>query len=124
MGNRYKHGYPFCNSPARAMDVVARLSGVNFSSVEKVFAAMMALEKGLGWDPAQVINLNNAPSVPAHKDSERRVLRVSATQREVERVLRRLDKLPAPVLDALVLTHRFYPDGSSRTRVSTDPDER
>ena len=56
---RLRQGRPIEGQEANAVDTVALLSGVNMSSVVKVFAALDALEIHLGYQPRRLTAIMN-----------------------------------------------------------------
>jgi hypothetical protein len=101
------------NSDARAMDVVARLSGVNFGSVEKVFAALDTLYKVRGLSTASVVSIQNAPALSVFVDTKFRDRRSRATDREIAFIMEKKHLLPENIQNILMLDLRF---GSSTIR--------
>ena len=85
-------------------DVLALLSGVNFSSVEKTLAALTALQEYSGRDTALLAKLS---SVPLHRvivGDPRFEERARATMRVCEEIA---DTCSDEIDDLLNLTNRF-----------------
>jgi len=120
MGKRTAHGYPMRNSDARALDVVARLSGVNFGSVEKVFAAIDALYKIRGMPTASVVSIQNAPAISVFADPKYKDRRSRATNQEIALIMERRHLLPESVQNILMLDVRFSPSGEAKTDTTED----
>lgn len=116
MPARHASGYPMLHSQARALDVVARLSGVNFGSVEKVFAALDALHSVRGMNPIDAVNLMNAPAVDAQNDPTHRNMRLRQTEREVAFILKHSQHLRGITKQVLMLDVRFNEDGTTAYR--------
>ena len=114
MSIRTAHGYPMRNSEARAADVVARLSGVNYGSVLKIMAAIEALYKVRGVPSKDVVSLENCPTIAAHADPAKRDQRYRHTQKELRLVMQNRHLLTDAQRQTLMLEVRFNEDGSSK----------
>jgi len=106
---RTENGYPMRNSPARLLDVLSLLSGVNFGSIEKIIAALQILENVRGEDLA-LYRLDLAPTGPAIRSSGRED-RIKWTEDEVAYLLKHWDGKPEAIREILMLDVRFDKHG-------------
>lgn len=76
----FNHGVPIADTSLVAVDAVSMLSGVNFGSVVKVFAAIQLVTNELGLRMDQVVRAEDMPVQPCKFDG-------STTSREQETAL-------------------------------------
>lgn len=96
----------YTNCDVIAADVVALLSGVNFSTVERVLAALYVVQDYTGTDPAKLIDLEAVPLKRVHPEDHEDMYRAVSTHtlfediitsgryRSYQNVLPRIDKAP------------------------------
>lgn len=84
MSNRLPHGRAKIISPdgrdVVAADAIALLSGVNFGSVEKVIAAILAIKEFSGTELYQLVNLTDVPLQRVSIGNPHHANRASATR--------------------------------------------
>lgn len=66
--NLFKNGVPVADTSLVAVDAVSMVSGVNFGSVVKVFAALELISQELGLPMDRVVRSEDMPASPCKFD--------------------------------------------------------